>query len=135
MPVGARPMLLQPRDDAEDQLALPRQRANGGGDGAGGDAGDLAEETTAIEAVRAQPLRDRKHHLPVWHGREQRRVEPLGQYLEALGVTARAEVAALAREGQQILVRANVAADAREPVVENAAGEELVSDLCDDGAP
>jgi len=32
-------------------------------------------------------------------------------------------------------VRARVAANAREPVVEHAAGEELVSDLRDDGAP
>ncbi len=32
-------------------------------------------------------------------------------------------------------MRARVAADAREPVVEHAAGEELVGDLCDHGAP
>ena len=50
-------------------------------------------------------------------------------------MTSRPEAAAPAREGQQILVRANVAADAREPMVGNASGEELVSDLCDDGAP
>lgn len=48
---------------------------------------------------------------------------------------AGAEVAALAGEGQQILVRASVAPDAREPVVERAAGEELVGDLRDDRAP
>ena len=50
-------------------------------------------------------------------------------------MTIGAEVPALAGARQQILVRARIAADAREPVVEHAAGEELVSDLRDDGAP
>ena len=52
-----------------------------------------------------------------------------------LGRAAGAEVAALAGEGQQILVRARIAADAGEAVLEDAAGEELVSDLRDDGPP
>ena len=57
------------------------------------------------------------------------------QIAKRLGVAARTEVAARAREREQILVRAGIAADAREPVLEHAAGEELVSDLCDDGPP
>ena len=32
-------------------------------------------------------------------------------------------------------MRTRSAADAREPVLEHPAGEELVSDLCDDGPP
>jgi len=51
------------------------------------------------------------------------------QIANRLGVTARAEVAALAGEREQVLVRAVVAADAREPVIEHAAREELVGDL------
>ena len=135
MPVGARPMRLQAGDDAHGELALARQRANGGRDGAGGDAGDLAEQATAVETVRAQPLGDGEYDLPVRHRREQRGVQPLGPDGESLGMTTGAEIPALAREGEQILVRAGVAADAGEAVLEDAAGKELVGDLCDDGAP
>ena len=52
-----------------------------------------------------------------------------------LGRATGAEVPALAGECEQVFVCTLVAADAREPVVEHAAGEELVGDLCDDGAP
>ncbi len=55
------------------------------------------------------------------------------QIARRLGRTTGAEVAALAGEREQILVRAGIAADARESVVEHAAGEERVSDLCDHG--
>ena len=44
MPVGARPMRLETGDNAHSELAFPGQRANRGRDGAGGHAGDLAEE-------------------------------------------------------------------------------------------
>jgi hypothetical protein len=56
MPVGPRPMRLQARHEADSEVALPRQRANGGGDGAGGDAGDFAEETAARESVPTSRL-------------------------------------------------------------------------------
>src|SRR5674476_119246 len=46
-----------------------------------------------------------------------------------------AEVPALAGEGKQVFVGTGVTPDAREPVLEDAAGEELVRDLADDGAP
>ena len=101
----------------------------------GGDAGDLSEQAAAIETVRAQPLGDREHHLPVRHQREQRGVQPLRPAREALGVATGAELPALAREGEEVLVRAGVAADAGEAVLQHAAREELVSDLRDHGAP
>ena len=50
-------------------------------------------------------------------------------------MTARAVMATRAREREQVFVCTVVAADAREPVVEHAAGEERVGDLCDHGAP
>ena len=80
------------------------------------------------------PLGDREHHLPVRHWREQRGVPPLRPAREALGVAARAEVATLAREREQVFVCTGVAAYARESVFENTAGEERVGDLRDDGA-
>jgi hypothetical protein len=89
---------LQAGDDADRELALTRQCTNGGRDGAGGDAGDLAEQATAIETVGAQPLGDREDDLPVRDGREERRVQPLRPDRQALGMTAGADVAALAGE-------------------------------------
>ena len=69
------------------------------------------------------------------HGREERGVQPLRPDRKARGVATRAEVAALAREGQQILVRAVVAADAGDAVLEHLTGEELHSHLRDGLAP
>ena len=71
----------------------------------------------------------------MWHGREKRGVQPPRPDGEALGVTARAEVPAFAGEREQVFVRACVAADAREAVLQHTAGEELVGDLRHDGPP
>lgn len=56
-----------------------------------------------IAAIGAQPLGDGKHHVPVRHGLEQRRVEQLGPDGDAIRVTAQAEVAILTRECEQVL--------------------------------
>jgi hypothetical protein len=79
------------------------------------------EQAAAIPTIGAQPLGDREHHLSVRHGRQERRVQPLRPDRESLGVATRAEVPALAGEGQQVLVRTGVAADAREVVFEDTA--------------
>jgi len=50
-------------------------------------------------------------------------------------VAAGTEVAILAGEREQVLVGTGITPDAREAVLEDAAGEELVRDLADDGAP
>jgi hypothetical protein len=135
MPVRAGAMCLQTGDDADREVALAGQRANGGHDGAGTDTADLAEQATPVQRVGAKPLGDGEHDLPVRHRREQCRVQPLRPDRQPLGVTAGAEVPALAREREQIFVRTVVTANTREPVVEDAAGEELLGDLRDDGAP
>jgi hypothetical protein len=135
MPIGARAMRLQTGHDPHREVALAGQRANGGGDSAGRDAGDLAEQATPVQTVGAQPLGDGEDHLPVRHGREQRGVEPLGPDREALGVTARAAVAAHAGAREPVHVRARVTPDAGEAVLQHAAREKLVGDLGDDGPP
>ena len=66
---------------------------------------------------------------------EERLFQPQCPEREAFGVAARTEVARLAREGEEILVRTRVTAHAREAVLEHAAGEELVGHLAHDGAP
>ncbi len=57
------------------------------------------------------------------------------QIARRLGRAAPAEVATLAREREQVLVRAGIAAEAGEPVLEDATRQELVGDPRDDGAP
>jgi hypothetical protein len=57
------------------------------------------------------------------------------QMASRFGVATRTAVAALAGEREQVFVCTVVAADAGEAVVEDAAGEALVGDLCDHGAP
>ena len=79
MPVGTRAGRLETRDDADRQVALPGERADGRRDRAGGDACDLAERAATIQAIRAEPLRDGADDLPVRPGREERRVQPLVQ--------------------------------------------------------
>jgi len=93
------------------------------------------EQASTIQAIRVEPLRDREHHLPVRHRCEERGVEPLGPDREAFRVAAGTEVAILAGEREQVLVGTGITPDAREAVLEDAAGEELVRDLADDGAP
>jgi hypothetical protein len=45
---------LQAGDDPHREVALTRERADGGGDGACGDTGDLAEQAATVEAIGAQ---------------------------------------------------------------------------------
>lgn len=50
-------MRLQARHGADGDVALPRQRANGGGYGSGGDAGDVAAKTQTISGPHSRPFR------------------------------------------------------------------------------
>src|ERR1019366_6652231 len=135
MPVGERTVRLETGHHPHHEVALTGQRTDRGGDRLRGDAGDLAEQASTIQAIRAEPLRDGEDDLPVRHGREERGVEPLGPRGEAFRVAAGTEVPTLAGEREQVLVGTVVTADAREAVLEDAAGEKLVRDRADDGAP
>ena len=97
-----------------------RRPANGNGDGAGRHAGDLAEQAATVQTAGAEPLRDGEHDLSVRHRREQCRVQPLGPDRSPLGMTARAEVPALAGERKQVLVHTRIAANTYEPVLQHA---------------
>lgn len=102
---------------------------------AAGDAGDLAEQPSATQAIREKPLWDRQNNLPVRLGREERGVQPLGPDSEAFRVAAGTEAPALAGEREQVFVGTGVTSEARETVREDTAGEELGRDLSDDRAP
>jgi hypothetical protein len=54
---------------------------------------------------------------------------------EPLGVAARAEVATLAREGEQVLVRAAPTPGAREGVLQDPARQKPLGDRADDRPP
>jgi hypothetical protein len=90
MPAGPRALRLHTGHNADREVALARRRLDRARDGAGGGAGDLAEQTAPIDTGGAEPLRDGEHHLPVRHRRE------------------------------QVFVRTVVTANTREPVVASA---------------
>ena len=52
MPVRLGARRLKARDDPHGEVALAGQQPDGGGDGAGGDAGDLAEQAAAVQYSR-----------------------------------------------------------------------------------
>ncbi len=92
-------------------------------------------EQVPVEAeVRAQHLGDAEGEMAVGHGKEDRFGEERAEELDLLLVAGRAEPAPLARERQEVLVLAVIAADAGEPAFEVTAVEELVDHLRDDGA-
>ena len=117
MPVGAGTVGLEAGDDPDGEVAFAGERAHGGAHRVGGDTGDIAEQAAAIPTVRAMPLGDGEHHLPVRHSREQRGVQPLCPEGEPPGVAARADVPTRAREGEQGPVGVAVAPDAREAML------------------
>lgn len=66
--------------------------------------------------------------MPVWDLLQNIRAEPLAELHHALLVAGRAEMAALAGKGQQVLMPAILACDADETVVQIAAVEVTVDD-------
>ncbi len=75
MPVGARAVRLQAGDGPHGEVALAGQRANGDGDGAGGDAGDFAEQAAAVPAINAEGI-GKSHDQQDRHGKRAREREP-----------------------------------------------------------
>ena len=128
-------MGLDAGHDADRERRLARECAHGGGHRPGRDTRQVAQERAAVQTPRPQALGDGEHDLAVRHWREERLLQPQRPERQPLGVTARTEVAALAREGEQVLVGARGAAHARETVVEDAARKELVGHFPHDGAP
>jgi hypothetical protein len=55
MPIGVRAVRLETGHDPHREVTLTGQRADRGGDRAGGDTGDLAEQASPIQAIRAKP--------------------------------------------------------------------------------
>jgi hypothetical protein len=101
-------------------------------------SGNQPAKLTEIAAVEAKEWPDelgqRKHVLTMRYRGEQVPFQPLTVGERALLMTARAEVAGLAGVGQQIIVAAPIAVDARKATVEVAAGHESFEHLALDGS-
>ena len=121
-------------DDAGRALGQPERGAMELGQAAVGDAAEFLDEPAMKSEIRAQHLGDSERQVPVRHGRQdgirQQRAEELHLFL----VAGRAEPAALARERQQVIVLAVVAAHAGEAIGEIPATHELADHLRDDRA-
>ena len=126
MPVSERAKGLDGTDDAGDAIGLAQRRAQEVAQRAVRDTAQESEEPAVVEEEGPQSLGDGEDELAVWDGVEEFVLEPVGPDLEALGVTAGAEVARLAAEGNEELGLAALADDAGETVLEDAAVEEAL---------
>ena len=84
--------------------------------------------------IRLEHLWDREREVPVRHGRKDGLGQQCAEELHLFLVAGGAEPPALARERQQILMGAVVAAHAGKPVGKIPAAHELANDLRDDRA-
>jgi hypothetical protein len=80
-----------------------------------GAAAQRAEKLPVIEKGPAEDLRDAEDPVAVGDGLDDLFEEPLAELDHALLVAGWAEVPALAREGQKVLVAAGIASDSAKP--------------------
>ena len=90
------------------------------------DPAQLSQPLTAPSEDGPQQPRHGEDLLPVRHERENVLIDPLAIQEHALMVATGSEIARLAGEGEQIVVHAGVAVDAREAVVRITAFEKAV---------
>ena len=100
-----------------------------------GEPGQLPEKLAVESEEDPQALGDRQDKLAVCDGGAQVAGDVLGHDQRPLLVTARAEAASAAGEGDEKLVAAPRTPYTGEAFTEVAAGEELLDGGCDDGPP
>jgi hypothetical protein len=96
-----------------------------------GAAAETGKKFSVVKKIPAKNLRDAEDEMTVGHLLEDIHTEPLSEFHHALLMTGRAEVAALAREGQKIFVAAVFASHAGKAVAQIAAIEITVDYLFD----
>jgi len=121
-------------DEAGDDMAVVEDRDERAMHGLVGGAGEETEEPALSLEQPTQDAGDGEHVMAVGDGGEDLLPELLGEEGRALGLAARAEVAGLAGEGQEVLAAAGGAPDPCEAVGEPAALEERIGGAADDGA-
>ncbi len=98
-------------------------------EGLPGAPAEIAKELSVIEKRPAEYLRDAEDPVAVGYGFNDLLEKPLAEFDHTLLVAGWAEVPALAREGQEVLVAAGIASDPGEAVLEDAAVEKPVDDV------
>lgn len=122
-------------DEEDEAGAGARMRgAVGLGEQSGDDAAEFSQKRAAVGKERADKPRNDEDVLSVRDGPQHAQLDPLAVGEHALLVAARAEIARLAGEGEQQVVAAAAAADAREAAVQVAALEEALEHVFLDGA-
>jgi hypothetical protein len=91
----------------------------------------FGKESSVIEEVSPEDLWYAENEMPVRYGLEDFFTEPFPEFHHPFLMTRGAEVAALTREGQEILVAAVFASHPGEAVMEDAAIEVTVNNLFD----
>ena len=124
MEMRHRAKCLHAHDQARHGLSLADGRLDVAVQRAGGDSAQQPQPAPILEEVRAQPFRQRQHHLAVRHRGEQALVQPQAPLGEPPRVARRTEVAPLATKRHQELGPAGTAAHAGEAVLEQPAVEE-----------
>jgi hypothetical protein len=121
----------------EEDEARPGARMRGAvrlHEQSGDDAAELSEKRAAVSEERPDELRNGEDILPVRNGPQHAALDPLAVGEDALLMAARAEVARLAGEGEQQIVTAAAAADARKAAVQVAALEKALEHVLLDSA-
>jgi hypothetical protein len=121
----------------EEDEARPGARRRGAvrlHEQSGDDAAELSEKRAAVSEERPDELRNGEDILPVRNGPQHATLDPFAVGEDALLMAARAEVARLAGEGEQQIVTAAAAADARKAAVQVAALEKALEHVLLDGA-
>lgn len=98
-------------------------------EGLPGAPAETAKELSVIEKRPAEDLRDAEDPVAVGYGFNDLFEEPLAEFDHTLLMAGRAEVPALAGEGQEVLVAAGIAADSSEAVMEDATVKEPIDDV------
>jgi len=118
---------LDEKDEARPR-ARPGARAETG-EQALDDAAQFPQQRAPAGEDRPQQARDGEHVLPVWHRGKHVGLYPFAVSEHPFLVAAGAEVARLAREGEDEAMPALVAIDPGETVLRIAAGEEPPDDV------
>ncbi len=84
-----------------------------------------AQTTATIAEEGPDQLRQRKQELPMWHRGEQVTFQPLAIGEHALLMAARAKIAGLAGIGKQVVMTALIAINARNPLMQVTAVQQI----------
>ena len=114
-------------DGADAAVGEIKPGAEGIAEGAGGGLEEEVEEIAAFAEDAAEDARDGKNELPVGHFMADRGGNPGGKVADAALVAGGAEVAALAGEGEEVLVPAIRAAETGKPAARSPQRRKLMT--------